>query len=62
MKHLKSILIAAYFIVSGIIAVLGSAFSDYANTPFWWSFWEVAQYVSIAAFIGGVIYLYTKKK
>jgi hypothetical protein len=41
-----------------LVIVLGQVFSDAAEKPFWWKFWNVFQIVSAIAIVGGWIYLW----
>lgn len=49
-----------YFIFVGyMLAMLGLTFGglilqDYANTPFWWKFWEYSPIAGVAGFIYGI--------
>jgi hypothetical protein len=41
-----------------LVIVLGQVFSDAAEKPVWWKFWNVFQIVSAIAIVGGWIYLW----
>lgn len=57
----RDILFAAGLIITAVLAVMGHHFSENANKPFWWNFWERAAYACIPLFIG-LAWLVSRKK
>lgn len=61
-KYKQDYALVAGVVGIGITSVLGQHWSDAAKTPFWWTFWDVATYVSIVGWVGGWIYFKNKFK
>lgn len=61
-KHPKSWMITILAVMIGFFAVMGIHFSEAAEKPFWWKFWEVITVVCILAWVGGWIFLKNKEK
>lgn len=59
-KYKKDLLLVAIVVLAGFMALGG--IGDYSKTKFWWTFWDVAQVVSLVGLIGGWIYLYAKDR
>lgn len=60
-KHWRAILFVLY-LVACLTLVIGSlGWTDYAKTPFWWTFWDIAVWPGLLGFIGG-IWWFSKQK
>jgi drug/metabolite transporter (DMT)-like permease len=58
----KSILFVVYLLACITLAIGGPGWSDYAKTPFWWTFWDIACGVGIVGFIGGIFWYFNTKQ
>lgn len=54
-EPLRSIVIAAFFLITGILSVLSIHFGDLAKSPFGWTLWDISAVVSPILFIGGIV-------
>lgn len=61
-KYPKSTAFAALAVLLAVHAVLGWAWSENADTPFWWKFWEWSAGISAFLFIGLILWAVTKRK
>jgi VIT1/CCC1 family predicted Fe2+/Mn2+ transporter len=61
-KTLKSILFVAYLVAMLTLAIGGTGWSDYADSKFWQTAWNVLCGVGVAGFIGGVFWYVTGKQ
>lgn len=61
-KYKKDLFLTIAAILIGLLAVSADGFSDFANSKFWQKTWTVIHVGSIAAFVGGWLYLRSKDK
>lgn len=54
-EPLRSIVITAFFVVTGILSVMSIHFGDLAKTPAAWTMWDISAIVSPLLFIGGLL-------
>lgn len=57
MKHWKAVIYVIVMLAFLMTSVMGWVWTDYAKTPFWWTFWVVAALVSLVAFVAGIFWL-----
>lgn len=54
-EPLRSIIIALFFVVTGVLSVMSIHFGEVAKSPLAWTLWDISAVVSPILFIGGII-------